>query len=302
MTPNCPAFVISYFAVTRLGGIVQPIDERLSPAEVRAVLEDSAAERVMIHQALWPKLESCLPELPAIKQLLGIGAALQVTDSFAAWTSGHPATPAPEVDITPDMVAELMYTSGTTGEPKGVMRSHRNVRAASRNASRGFGYTGSDVIAIAMPLSHSSALNSQMMPLLELGGALALVDKFDAPQMLNLIRAEGVPVCAPCPPCCACCWHRRFLRRHTAFPASDRKFQRTIDPATYSELKHRFASIQVMNSYGLTEASTCTVLPMHKPSATPGQLGCQSKGANAPVRRRGKCSPFRQRGRNMGTR
>ena len=72
----------------------------------------------------------------------------------------------------PAMLAEIMYTSGTTGEAKGVLRTHANVQAASRNAISGFGYQGSDVIAIVMPLSHSSALNSQMIPLLQLGGTL----------------------------------------------------------------------------------------------------------------------------------
>lgn len=262
MAPNCVEFVISYFAVTRLGGVIQPIDERLSPAEVRAVLDDSQAERVIIHQALWPKLGSCLPELPAVRHLLGIGTAAQVTDSFAAWATGKSALPLPTADMTPDTVAELMYTSGTTGEPKGVMRSHRNVRAASRNACRGFGYAAGDVIAIAMPLSHSSALNSQMMPLLELGGTLVLLDKFDAPQMLALIRSEGV-TCMRAVPAML-----RMLLALPDFRAATLPSLRLIvnssapiDPVTYSALKHRFVSIQVMNSYGLTEASTCTVLP-----------------------------------------
>ena len=285
MAPNCPEFVISYFAVTRLGGIIQPIDERLSPAEVRAVLEDSGAERVMIHQLLWPKLESCLPELPAVRQLLKIGVAAQITDSFAAWINGHPATPPPATDITPDTVAELMYTSGTTGEPKGVMRSHRNVRAASRNAYRGFGYTGSDVIAIAMPLSHSSALNSQMMPLLELGGTLVLLDKFDAPQMLSLIRAEGV-TCMRAVPAML-----RMLLASPDFCAATLPSLRLIvnssapiDPATYSELKQRFTSIQVMNSYGLTEASTCTVLPDTLALSHAGSVGMPIEGVQMRLR------------------
>ena len=279
MAPNCVEFVISYFAVTRLGAIVQPIDERLSPAEVRAVLEDSQAERVIIHQALWPRLESSLPELPALKHLLGIGASAQTADSFAAWATQPPALPLPAEDVTPDTVAELMYTSGTTGEPKGVMRSHRNVRAASHNAYRGFGYTGSDVIAIAMPLSHSSALNSQMMPLLELGGTLVLLSKFDAPQMLSLIQAEGVTCMRAVP---------AMLRMLLALPDFQAAALPTlrlivnssapIDPTTYTELKHRFASIQVMNSYGLTEASTCTVLPDAQALSHAGSVGVPIEG------------------------
>ena len=86
------------------------------------------------------------------------------------------------------MIAELMYTSGTTGDPKGVQRTHANVRAAARNSLRGFGYKGEDVIAIAMPLSHSSALNSQMLPMLEVGGTLVLLPRFQAADFIAVIQ------------------------------------------------------------------------------------------------------------------
>jgi fatty-acyl-CoA synthase len=155
-----------------------------------------------------------------------------------------------------------MYTSGTTGELKGVMRSHANVRAASRNSIQGFGYRSDDVIAITMPMSHSSALNSQMMPLIELGGTLVLLDRFDANGLLEVIRAEHVSCMRAVPAM------TRLLLASPDFCSRELPSLRllinssdAIAPETYRALKHRFASVQVLNSYGLTEASTCTVLP-----------------------------------------
>ena len=286
MAPNGVEFVVSYFAITRLGAIVQPIDERLAADEVRTILRDSQAERIIVHQTLWPKLESALPDLPKLSHILRIEAGATHADSFAHWMTHPPAAPAPDTQglPTPGSVAELMYTSGTTGEPKGVMRSHRNVLAASRNAIRGFGYHPDDVIAIVMPLSHSSALNSQMMPLLELGGTLVLLNKFDAQELIALIRSESVTCMRAVP---------AMLRMLLALP----DFEATalpslrlivnssapIDPASYVELKRRFAAIQVMNSYGLTEASTCTVLDDAQALSHPTSVGIPIEGVNMRV-------------------
>ena len=288
LAPNCPEFVISYFAVVRMGAIVQPIDERLTPDEMSMVLADSQARFLIVHQALWPKAEQALhrdshANRPAVEKILGIGLQRPGMDVFETWSASAPGD-APGVAVQPADIAELMYTSGTTGEPKGVMRSHRNVRAAARNSYRGFGYTRDDVIAIAMPLSHSSALNSPMMPLLELGGTLVLVERFDAARMLALIRAEGVTCMRAVP-----AMIRMLLAlpdfRSTALPSLRLVVNSSapIDPLTYTEVKHRFQSIQVMNSYGLTEASTCTVLPDSMALAHPDSVGYAIPGVEMQV-------------------
>lgn len=283
LAPNCPEFIISYFAITRLGATVQPIDERLSVSEVSTILADSQAHFLIAHQSLWLKAKQSLSQLPIMPKILGIGIVDPDIESFDLWAT-QAGTNSHAIDVSPDAVAELMYTSGTTGEPKGVMRSHRNVRAASRNSIDGFGYRSDDVIAISMPLSHSSALNSQMMPLLELGGTLALVDRFDAAQLINLIRTESV-TCMRAVPAMI-----RMLLALPNFRAETLPSLRLlinssapIDPYTYTQVKNRFATIEVMNSYGLTEASTCTVLPDALALTNPDSVGFPIHGVEMRV-------------------
>jgi long-chain acyl-CoA synthetase len=167
-----------------------------------------------------------------------------------------------ERDIQDSAVAELMYTSGTTGEPKGVMRSHTNVLAASRNSITAFGYDESDVMPIVMPLSHSSALNSQMIPLLKLGGTVILQDGFDVRRLLSVIASERVTCLRVVPTM------MRMLLTSRDFGSEALSSLRllinssaTIDAETYRAVKRRFPDVLLMNSYGLTEASTCTILP-----------------------------------------
>lgn len=261
LAPNCAEFVVCYFGIVRLGAIVQPIDGRLAPEEIRTVLLDSGAHILIVHRALWSKYEKIRAQVPSVARVLGIGVDSDGTERFDAWIASAPELRR-EAAVSPGDVAELLYTSGTTGEPKGVLRSHTNVRAASRNSIRGFGYRSDDVIAITMPLSHSSALVSQMMPLIELGGTLVLMDRFDVDGLLNLIQTERVTCMRAVPSmlrtllvsprfCSEALPSLRLLINSSA----------AIDPPTYMAVKTRFAAIEVMNSYGLTEASTCTVLP-----------------------------------------
>ena len=260
LLPNCVEFVISYFSVIQVGAIVQPIDERLMPKEIKAILLDSQARFLIVHTSFWQKLREIRGELPHLARVLGVEINGAGVEPFNAWTSF-----AGDLDYqspaSPQDVAELMYTSGTTGNPKGVMRSHINIQAAVRNSICGFGYRDDDVIAIVMPLSHSSALTSQMLPLIYLGGLLVLVERFEAEKFIEIIRTEHVTCMRAVPTML------RVLLALPTFCAEELPSLRLIvnssapiDPPTYIAIKRRFESVQVLNSYGLTEASTCTVL------------------------------------------
>lgn len=273
LSPNCPEFIISYFAIVRSGGIIQPLDERLRPDEMKDILLDARPRILIVHSSLRSKFDQIRSDLPFVEKVLSIGNASGGTEQLENWLSYLP-----ELKQDPDVVskeaAELMYTSGTTGEPKGALRSHANVLAASRNAIRGFGYTGNDVIAIVMPMSHSSALTSQMLPLIQLGGTVVLVDRFGVNNLIETIQSERVTCLRAVPAMMRLlisspdfCSRRlptlRLLMNSSA----------PIDPETYKEIKRRFTSIRVLNSYGLTEASTCTILTDQMALIRPDSVG-----------------------------
>jgi long-chain acyl-CoA synthetase len=272
LTPNCVEFVISYFAIVQIGATVQPVDERITPEEIAAVLADADTHFLIVHGSLWPKFEQ-IRTLTRVERVLGIALAAEDVEPFEVWCE-RDAGWSQDVTLLPATVAELMYTSGTTGEPKGVQRTHANVWAAVRNSLRGFGYGENDVIAIAMPLSHSSALNSQMLPLLAVGGTLILLPIFQVADFVEVIQRFGVTCMRAVPTML------RLLVAHTGFSSERLPTLRLvinssapIDPDTYIALKHRFPAISVLNSYGLTEASTCTVLPDEMALRRPDSVG-----------------------------
>ena len=279
LAPNCIEFVISYFAIVQAGAAVQPIDERLTPDEMATILKDADTRFLIVHSLLWPKFnEACTLELP-VEHILGIG--LETTDvaSFTAWERQTDAQPPEMQRLTPSTIAELMYTSGTTGDPKGVQRTHANVVAAARNSLRGFGYHAEDIIAIAMPLSHSSALNSQMMPLLQVGGTLILLPRFQVAEMIDTIKTHRVTCMRAVPAMLhLLLGNPSFASEHLPSLRLLINSSAPIDPDTYLILKQRFPTIEVLNSYGLTEASTCTVLPDHMATIRPDSVGRPIEG------------------------
>jgi long-chain acyl-CoA synthetase len=278
LAPNGIEFVMSYFAIVQLGATVQPIDERLTPEEMAAILSDAGTRFLIVHGSLWSKFDGARKLGVMVDHILGIRLDTTGVASFDAWLEQTSAPPE-AATLSPSMVAELMYTSGTTGDPKGVQRTHANVLAASRNARRGFGYRPDDVIAIAMPLSHSSALNSQMMPVLQVGGTLILLPRFQAAAMIETIKGHGV-TCMRAVPAML-----HLLLGYASFASEDLPSLRLlinssapIDPDTYVTLKQRFPTLEVLNSYGLTEASTCTVLPDPMATTRPDSVGIPIDG------------------------
>ncbi len=278
LAPNCIEFVISYFAIVHVGAMVQPIDERVTPAEMAAVLRDAETQYLIVHRAMWPKFDEARALGVMVEQLLGMDLDAAGFERFDDWVE-RKSVRSVAVSLSPSTVAELMYTSGTTGNPKGVQRTHANVLAAARNSLRGFGYQPDDVIAIAMPLSHSSALNSQMMPLLQIGGTLILLPRFHVADMLEVIQGHRV-TCMRAVPAML-----HLLLGNTTFASEHLPSLRLlshssapIDPDTYVILKQRFPDIEVLNSYGLTEASTCTVLPDAMATVRPDSVGLPIDG------------------------
>ena len=127
--PNCVEFVPVYFALVRLGLTVQPLDGRLVSAELKALLADSGSRHLIVHESVWSRIQGPVSELPQLEHVLGIGDGWDPELRMESWIESASDEPV-RVALGPDQIAELMYTSGTTSEPKGVMRSHRNVCAA----------------------------------------------------------------------------------------------------------------------------------------------------------------------------
>ncbi|MFB9932163.1 long-chain fatty acid--CoA ligase [Amycolatopsis halotolerans] len=176
---NSTGYLETLFAVAWLGAITLPINFRLAAAEVEYLLED-ARPVVVVHDDTFA----------ALAQEASGGRAL-VNNSELGTTEDR-VEPEP---TGADDVAVLMYTSGTTGRPKGAMLTHGNLEANAINVlTSGEGLLPSDITLTVAPLFHIGGLALFTLPLLYAGGTVVVAGKFDPQQTLALIQREQVTV------------------------------------------------------------------------------------------------------------
>jgi fatty-acyl-CoA synthase len=205
---NHPAFLEALFATTTLGAIFVPLNTRLAPPEIRFALQDSGS-RVLIHS---DTLQSV-----AVSGSTGtdVGRRIVVretdSDSAATVDSRHVVVEdlddvllagAPlhlDLPVTHDDPALILYTSGTTGFPKGALLSHGNVTWNCVNVLVDYDVTSNDVALMISPMFHAASLTMGVLPALLKGASVVLEARFDPGRALQLIEQykitnlSGVP-------------------------------------------------------------------------------------------------------------
>jgi fatty-acyl-CoA synthase len=176
--PNHPAFAETLFAVGSLGAVFVPLNTRLAAPELSYIVADSGAT-VLIHDA----------DLPGAD--LGVAYRIEVGPQYEALICDAAAEPIDE-PVGLDELCMIMYTSGTTGRPKGAMISHGNITWNAYNVLVDVDVAADEVTLVSAPLFHTAALNMTFLPTFLKGGASVLVSAFDPDRAIDLIARHGV--------------------------------------------------------------------------------------------------------------
>ncbi|OIK11607.1 AMP-binding protein [Bacillus sp. MUM 13] len=186
--PNCLEFVISYFAVQRLGAIVVPVHAKLSVIELEYIISNCNASAVIIHDSV---KESAAfaghPTLISIKT----GKQEEGWRSFDCLLK-QGDTSEIACTLSEDDEAAILYTSGTTGKPKGVLFTNRNILAAAIMMCVEMSYKPESRILHMMPLSHSAPLHLFLVAGTYAGAAHVLSEVFTPELLLNLVQKERI--------------------------------------------------------------------------------------------------------------
>ncbi len=188
---NCPEFLETLFAANYLGAIAMPINWRLAAPEVRYILEHSEARALVCDEALVDLANDATKGLEAT-----LLRACVTSPAPEGWTAladlrvgaeGVAPTPA-----APDDVHRLMYTSGTTGRPKGVMLTHANLAWKNLAHIVEFGFTGADLGLACGPLYHVGALDLTTTSLIAAGATVIIHRAFDAAAVVDELERSRV--------------------------------------------------------------------------------------------------------------
>ena len=190
---NCPEMLESMFACFKMGCGTIPINFRLHPREFAFIINHSEAKVVIISPEFNEVLIDLRDDLPQVSYIVSVAEAPDPFLDYETVLSAE-SDQFEDADVAPDDVAWLFYTSGTTGQPKGAMLTHRNLLCMTMNfyADMSPGFGPNDVALHAAPLSHGSGCYA--LPTIGKAATNVILDakSFDPEQVLKTIEAHRV--------------------------------------------------------------------------------------------------------------
>jgi acyl-CoA synthetase (AMP-forming)/AMP-acid ligase II len=250
---NRPEFIESYFAVTGIGAIFVPLNWRLHAAEYAALLADAEPKLLIAARTYEPSFQRLRQEVPSLKQIVVVDDAGAASDSYEAWIApggGMPDT----VDLDRDTDAAILYTSGTTSRPKGVVLTHGNYMADFANVASVVEPDQNGVNLQISPLYHAACIHSFFH--LAYGGATVLIEKFDPGEALRLIEQQRTTYFFAAPTALY------QMMDHPDFAKQDRSSLKAISygaagisKARLEEAARAFGPI-LLHAYGMTETTS----------------------------------------------
>jgi len=248
--PNVVEFVVSYFAIQRIGAIVVPVNAKFTLQEVEYVANHADAKAILAHAAIFA----------AVENITVVPLKIKTGQEHAGWLNyetliQHASTQTIDCQLNEEDVSTILYTSGTTGKPKGVLFSYRNILTVAQMIAVEMEVKPESRILLMMPLTHSAPLHLFLMAGVLVGSTIVLTPTFTPDLFIDSIEQErtthffGAPV--------AYLLTAQMPRLQTTDLSSMKWWAYGGAPLSQNEVRHLQKAFRTENLtcvYGLTEA------------------------------------------------
>ncbi|MEK5233199.1 fatty acid--CoA ligase family protein [Lysinibacillus sp. FSL K6-0232] len=283
---NTPHYLIALYATMRLGATAIPVNPIYTPDEISYILHNGDVKAVIALDALLPLVEKGVQAFPQVQAFIICETASDIAEKIAALSPeardkthlftqviANAAEALQPVEVTDDDNAIILYTSGTTGSPKGAMLTHGNIYSNARDVAHYLGIRADDRVIATLPVFHVFALTVVVNAPLLSGATILLVPRFSPAEIFALAREQKATVFAGVPTM------YNFLYQLPEGNAEDFATIRlavsggaSLPVALLHNFEQKF-NVRVSEGYGLSEASPVTCFNPLDRERKPGSIG-----------------------------
>lgn len=278
---NCPEFVIAYYGVLRLGAFAVPINPLFTPGEISYILDNSQVKAVIAHISVEPKLSGIEGQLENLKFVIYTEAKDQERIWENSLDTGKHAFESTSID--PEDLAVILYTSGTTGKPKGAMLSHRNLASNADSVSKWLEMHKEDRVVAVLPMFHVFCMTVCLNAPIACGAAVLIVPRFSPLDVVGIIREKKGTLFAGVPTM------YNFIYQLPEATAEDFSSIRlcisggaSIPVEMLQKFENKF-NVFILEGYGLSETAPVVSFNPLKGTRKPGSIGLNIPGVKSKV-------------------